>query len=60
MENYFGRQKSNFGILGQQYRGDRFKLFPAIMEICMALNNFYISEHPLRVPHQQNPVLIIK
>ena len=54
VENYFGRLKSNFGVLAQQYRGDRFKLLPAIMETCIALNNFYNSKHPLRMEHQQD------
>ncbi|KAH0789259.1 hypothetical protein GPJ56_006810 [Histomonas meleagridis] len=58
VENYFGRLKSDFGFLRQQYSSDRSKSFPSIMAICIALNNFYISEHPLRVAHQQNQVLM--
>ena len=54
VENYFGRLKSNCGILATKYRGDRFKLFPAIMETCIALTNFYISRHPLRRNEQQD------
>ena len=54
VENYFGRLKSNFGVLAQQYRGDRFKLLQEIMETCIALNNFYNSKHPLRMEHQQD------
>ena len=54
VENYFGRLKSNFGILANQYRGDRFKMLPAIMETCIALTNFYNTKHPLRREHQED------
>lgn len=41
IENYFGRLKMKFHIIGSKYRGD-FDLYPKIFTLCCALVNFDI------------------
>ena len=49
VENFFGRMKNRYAIIGSLYRGDR-ENYENIFRLCVALTNFEIMycKHPLR------------
>ena len=56
VENFFGRLKSTFGILGSRFRGDKKNHLQHIIPICMSLTNYYSSLHPMR-QESQDPLI---
>ena len=54
VENFFGRLKSIFGILGSRFRGDKKNHLQHIISICMSLTNYYSSLHPMRQAQETN------
>jgi transposase len=48
VENYYGRLKRRYRIMTDKYRGER-GAYPAYFKLCVALTNFHIMKHPLRI-----------
>jgi hypothetical protein len=51
VENFFGRWKTLFGVIGDEFRGSR-KSLCKIVPITIGLTNWYIERHPLRAAQQ--------
>ena len=54
VENFFGRLKSIFGILGSRFRGNKKNHLQHRIPICMSLTNYYSSLHPMRQAQERN------
>jgi hypothetical protein len=52
VENFFGRWKSLFGIVADEFRGSRGSL-RKIVPITIVLTNWYVERHPLRAAGEE-------